>query len=149
MQTGVHIKNGVLAGLAAFGGLLTESLGGWDMTLQALAAFMAVDYCTGLAAGALKRSNNTAGGGLESRAGFLGLVRKGAILLLVFLGAMLDQVTGSGCIRPAVCCFFIANEGLSILENLGLLGVPYPRALRDVLEALGKQGDGDSRKKGK
>lgn len=141
MQTGIQIKNGVLAGLAALGGLLIDSLGGWDMTLQALVAFMAADYGTGLAVGALKRSSKTPGGGLESRAGFLGLVRKGAILLLVFLGAMLDQVTGGGCIRPAVCCFFIANEGISVLENLGLLGVPYPQVLRGMLEALGKQGD--------
>lgn len=136
------MKKGVMAGIAALGGLVIRALGGWDGALQVLVAFMAVDYATGLlVAGVFKRSGKTKGGGLESRAGFLGLLRKGAILLLVFLGSLLDTLPGGGFIRPAVCCFFIANEGLSVLENLGLMGVPYPAFLRNMLEALRKQGD--------
>ena len=60
---------------------------------------------------------------------------------LVFLGTLLDSLPGGGFIRPAVCCFFISNEGLSVLENLGLMGVPYPAFLRDMLETLRGKGD--------
>ncbi len=128
----------ILALLAAAGGVVIQALGGWDGALQGLVAFMAADYVTGLVvAGVFRRSGKTEGGGLESRAGFLGLVRKGGILLLVFLGTLLP---GGGFVRPAVCCFFMANEGLSILENLGLMGVPYPRFLRDMLESLREKG---------
>lgn len=131
----------ILALLAAAGGVVIQALGGWDGALQGLVAFMAADYVTGLVvAGVFRRSGKTEGGGLGSRAGFLGLVRKGGILLLVFLGTLLDSLPGGGFVRPAVCCFFMANEGLSILENLGLMGVPYPRFLRDMLESLREKG---------
>ena len=131
----------ILALLAAAGGVVIQALGGWDGALQGLVAFMAADYVTGLVvAGVFRRSGKTEGGGLESRAGFLGLVRKGGFLLLVFLGPRLVSLPGGGFVRPAVCCFFMANEGLSILENLGLMGVPYPRFLRDMLESLREKG---------
>lgn len=149
MDTAIHIKNTVLAGLAAAGGFLVSALGGWDVTLQVLVGFMAADYITGLVvAGVFHNSGKTENGALESRAGFKGLVRKCGILLLVFLAVMLDRATGYGFIRPAVCLFFIANEGLSILENLGLMGVPYPAFLKNMLEALKKQGD-DGKTNGK
>lgn len=132
----------ILALLAAAGGVVIQALGGWDGALQGLVAFMAADYVTGLVvAGVFRRSGKTEGGGLESRAGFLGLVRKGGILLLVFLGTLLDSLPGGGFVRPAVCCFFMANEGLSILENLGLMGVRYPRFLREMLEVMGEDAD--------
>ena len=138
----IQIKNTALAVLAAVGGAAAQALGGWDMALQVLVGFMAADYLTGLlVAGVFKRSLKTPGGAISSRAGFLGLLRKGAVLLVVFLGTLLDSLPGGGFIRPAVCCFFIANEGLSILENLGLMGVPCPAFLRNALEALRKQGD--------
>ncbi len=132
----------VLAFTCTAGGILIKALGGWDGALQLLVACMAVDYVTGLmVAGVFKRSSKTEGGGLESRVGFRGLLRKGAILLLVFLGTLLDGLPGGGFVRPAMCCFFVANEGLSVLENLGLMGVPYPAFLRDMLETLRKKGE--------
>lgn len=137
-----QIKNAVLAALAALGGIAAQALGGWDVLLQVLVGFMSTDYLTGLiVAGCFHRSGKTSGGALSSRAGFLGLMRKCSVLLLVLLAVLLDQAAGSSLIRPAVCVFFIANEGLSVLENLGLMGVPYPRFLRDMLEALRDQGD--------
>ncbi len=140
--TGNQIKNLVLTGFAALSATVAQALGGWDMLLQVLVGFMAADYLTGLTvAGCFRRSGKTPGGALSSRAGFLGLVRKCSVLLLVLLAVLLDRATGSEWIRPAVCMFFIANEGLSILENLGLMGVPYPQFLRNMLEALQEQGD--------
>lgn len=144
------LKNIVLGGLSVAGSLLLRALGGWDGTLFALMAFMGMDYLTGLVlAGVFKRSPKTEGGAIESRAGFKGLVRKCCILLLVFLGVVLDRMLGTVIVRPAVCLFFTANEGISILENLGLMGVPYPKFLSDMLERLRQSGDsGENIKKG-
>lgn len=77
------------------------------------------------------------------RAAFRGACKKGAELALVLLAVRLDALTGVGqYVRMAVLMFFIGNEGLSVLENLGLMGVPYPRFLREALEALRDRGDG-------
>lgn len=143
-----HIKNVVLAAIAAAGAVVAEHLGGWDVALQVLVVFMAADYLTGLiVAGVFKRSAKSESGALESRAGFKGLVRKGSILLLVYLAVLLDKATSAEYIRTAVCFFFIANEGLSILENLGLMGVPYPAFLKNMLQALREKNDGAEEKK--
>lgn len=137
-----QMKTLILAVLASLGGMLVEALGGWDMTLKALLCFMAADYGTGLLlAGVFRRSPKTQAGALSSSAGFRGLLRKGCILLLVLMAVLLDQAAGTGCIRTAVCLFFMANEGLSVLENLGLMGVPYPAFLRNMLEALRQKSD--------
>ena len=141
------IKNAVLAALAAAGSLLANALGGWDAALELLAVCMAVDYATGmLVAGVFRRSGKTESGALDSRAGFKGLCRKGAQLLVVLVAARLDTLLGGGYTRTAVILFFIGNEGLSILENLGLMGVPYPASLERALSALrdkGEKGPGD------
>ncbi len=147
METATRLKNMFLGALAVAGGALSNLLGGWDITLQALLCCMAVDYITGLiVAGVFHNSGKTRTGALESRAGFKGLCRKCAVLLLVFLAALVDRYTGHSFVRPAVCMFFIANEGLSILENIGLMGVPYPAFLENMLEALKKQGNDGNRK---
>ena len=78
---------------------------------------------------------------LESRAGFKGLCKKMAVLLVVWMAVMLDGVTGSTFIRTAVCLFFIANEGLSILENFAVMGVPFPKFLKDMLEIMQETAD--------
>ena len=84
MNQSFFTKTTILAALSTAGAALAQALGGWDGALQGLVAFMAADYVTGLVvAGVFRRSGKTEGGGLESHAGFLGLVRKGGILLLV------------------------------------------------------------------
>lgn len=143
MENVVHIKNAVLAALAAFGTFVANALGGWDAALQVLIGLMAADYVTGLiVAGVFKRSGKSETGALESRAGFKGIVRKCTILMLVWVATMLDRLTGAAYIRTAVCLFFIGNEGLSILENTALMGVPYPAFVRNALEAMRDKGDG-------
>ncbi len=153
MERMVSAKNAVLAGASTLGGWLLSALGGWDAALAVLLGFMAADYLTGwIVAGVFHRSEKSESGALESRAGFKGLVRKGGILLVVFLGVLLDRAVGTGFIRPAVCLFFTANEGLSVLENLGLMGVPYPAFLRNmlgVLKSRGDQGEPDGKEGGK
>lgn len=138
----VHIKNGVLAALAAVGTFVAHALGGWDAAMQILVALMAADYLTGvLVAAVWKRSNKSETGALDSKAGFKGLLKKGMILLLVWLGVLLDKAMGASYIRTAVVLFFVGNEGLSLLENLGLMGVPFPAFLKAALEALRDKGD--------
>ena len=136
------IKNGILAGLAVFGSFATNALGGWDASLQVLIALMVADYITGvLVAAVWHNSSKSSSGALNSVAGFKGVLKKGMILVLVWLGVLLDHATGANYIRTAVVLFFIGNEGISLLENLGLMGVPYPTFLKKALEALHDQGD--------
>jgi toxin secretion/phage lysis holin len=132
-----QIKNAVLAVVASVGSFVANQLGGWDAALQALVGFMAADYITGLiVAGVFKRSGKSEGGALDSRAGFKGIVKKCAVLVLVWMGAIMDGVIGADYIRTAVTLFFIANEALSVIENIGLMGVPYPPFLKSALEAI-------------
>lgn len=136
------IKNGILAGLAVFGSFAANALGGWDASLQVLIAMMVADYITGvLVAAVWHKSSKSSSGTLNSVSGFKGLLKKCAILALVWIGVLLDNATGANYIRTAVVLFFIGNEGISLLENLGLMGVPYPAFLRKALEALHDRGD--------
>lgn len=136
------IKNGILAGLAVFGSFAANALGGWDASLQVLIALMVADYITGvLVAAVWHKSSKSSSGTLNSVAGFKGILKKCAILLLVWIGVLLDQAIGSAYARTAVVLFFVGNEGISLLENLGLMGVPFPAFLQRALEALRDKGD--------
>lgn len=136
------IKNGILAGLAVFGSFAANALGGLDASLQVLIALMVADYITGvLVAAVWHKSSKSSSGTLNSVAGFKGILKKCMILLLVWIGVLLDNATGANYIRTAVVLFFVGNEGISLLENLGLMGVPFPAFLRRALEALRDHGD--------
>ena len=136
------IKNGVLAAFAFIGSFAANALGGWDAAMQVLVALMVADYLTGvLVAAVWHKSSKSSSGTLNSVAGFKGILKKCMILLLVWIGALLDQALGSAYARTAVVLFFVGNEGISLLENLGLMGVPYPTFLKKALEALHDQGD--------
>lgn len=137
-----HTKNMILAAAATAGSVVAHALGGWDGALALLLAMMAADFLTGwLVAAVWKKSNKSATGALDSRAGWKGLCRKGVVLILVWVGVKLDKALGIGYVRTAVCLFFAGNEGLSLLENLGLMGVPFPKFLKNALEALRDKGD--------
>lgn len=141
MEQIFNLKTGFLAVAAGIGSVCAQQLGGWDAMLRVLVVLMAVDYLTGLlVASVFKRSNKSENGALDSRAGFRGLCKKGVILLLVWVGVLLDGATGAAYIRTALVLFFAGNEGLSLLENVGLMGVPYPPFLRNALETLQKKG---------
>lgn len=128
---------------AAAVGAVAGWFGKWDATLTILAILMAVDYVSGLMVAACGRSPKTAAGGLSSRAGFVGIARKGFIMLIVLLAALLDRAAGgTQAFRTGAAMYYIANEGLSILENAALLDVPFPAKLKGALEEL----KSDSRK---
>lgn len=121
--------------VGALVGFVTKS---WTPMLTALAVLMTVDYISGLIVAACHRSPNTEGGGLSSEAGFIGLAKKGFILILILLATVLDGLIGenTSVFQSSLTLYYIANEGLSILENAGLMGVKYPEKLRKALEAM-------------
>lgn len=116
---------------AAVGGWLGYFLGGCDGLLYALLAFVVVDYITGVMCAI---SDHT----LSSKVGFKGICRKVLIFLLVGIANILDvQVIGTGSVlRTAIIFFYISNEGVSLLENAGHLGLPIPEKMKDVLQQL-------------
>lgn len=124
---------------AAIGGWLGWFLGGCDGLLFALVAFVAVDYATGVMCAVTDRK-------LSSGVGFKGIFKKVLIFMLVGIGNILDvQVVGSGSVmRTAVIFFYISNEGVSLLENAGHLGLPIPEKMKEILEQLhSRDGKGD------
>ena len=136
------IKNCVLAVMATVGGFVSHALGGWDAMMKLLVALMALDFLTGwLVAGVWQRSNKSESGALDSKASFRGIIKKGMIILVVWVSVLLDDAIGATYVRNAVVLFFVGNEGLSLLENLGLMGVPFPAFLKQALEALHERGN--------
>lgn len=141
-----ELKAYVLGACALLGGLFGQLFGGWTAALGTLIFCMAVDYVTGLiVAGVFHTSDKTPGGGLESRAGWKGLCRKGVTLLIVLVASRVDRALGTAFVRDAVIIGYVANEVISIIENAGLMGVPIPDALVQAIDALqGKDRYGDS-----
>ena len=137
-----RIKEILTAGVGALGGLTSWLYGGFGDAMLVLIVFMALDYMTGLiVAGVFHKSSKSETGALESKAGWKGLCRKGMTLGIVMMAALLDRVMGTAYIRDAVVVGFIFNESLSILENAGLMGVSYPRALKNALDLLNQKGE--------
>jgi len=134
------VKKGVFAAAAGtMGTIAAELLGGWDAPAQTLVLFMAVDYISGvIVAGVFHNSGKSKDGMLDSRAGFKGLFKKGIILCMVLIAHRLDITFGTNMVRNTVIIGYICNEGLSIVENAGLMGVPVPKVLLDSIEVLRK-----------
>lgn len=131
------MKNIFITIVGTVGSLIASFFGGWTEALTTLLIFMLIDYVTGLlVAGVFHKSMKTESGALESRAGFKGLCRKGAILLFVLIGYRLDLVVGTSYIRDAVCIAFVANELISIVENAGLMGIPIPTVITKAIDVL-------------
>ena len=117
--------------LAAIGGWLGWFLGGADGFLYALIVFVAIDYITGVMCAIVDHK-------LSSEVGFKGICKKVLIFMMVGIGNIIDvQVLGqAGVLRTAVIFFYLSNEGVSMLENAGHLGLPIPAKLKDILEQL-------------
>lgn len=127
----------IVRGLGTASGVLVGLLGGWDIMLRVLCAFMVLDYLTGLIVGITGHSRKTETGKLDSGVGLTGILKKLLMLMIVVMAVYLDMLIGHGSVlRSMVIMFFVANEGLSILENVGLMGVRLPEKLTDALEKL-------------
>ena len=141
-MSGTTIKNIILLLFSAIGSFIAEHLGGFDALMKALLMFMLVDYITGLAVAFIfHKSTKTKNGGASSLVGFKGIVKKICMLMLVGLAVELDKIIGVDYTRTLAILFFIGNEGLSVLENMGLMGVPYPAFMHKALEAMKEKGD--------
>ena len=123
--------NGIQLVFAVIGGWLGWFLGECDGLMYALIAFVIADYVTGVMCAVSDKQ-------LSSEVGFKGICRKVLIFVLVGMANILDMhVIGTGCVlRTAVLFFYISNEGVSVLENAGHLGLPVPARMLNVLEQL-------------
>ena len=125
------------------GAVISSVFGGWSVALTTLCIFMLVDYVTGIiVAGVFRKSSKSETGGLESRAGFKGLMKKGMTLAVVVVAYRLDLMLGTDYIRNIVIIAFSANELISITENAGLMGVPMPTAITKAIDLLKERGEG-------
>lgn len=110
-------------------------IGGFDIAIQSLLIVMVVDYLTGITSAIYNKE-------LSSKIGFKGIIKKFSYLCVVALSVVIDNLTGqSGLIRTLVIYFFVANDGLSIIENMAEMGVKLPQKLIDSLEQIRKKGE--------
>lgn len=112
---------------------LVYLLGGFDVSLMALVIAIVLDYISGVLKAYVTKE-------LSSKVGLKGIIKKVGVLLVVMLAVIIDNVTGgTGAIRTLVIYYFVANEGLSVIENLGQAGVPIPQSIKKALKALKKE----------
>lgn len=121
---------------AAMGGALGAVMGGFDGFLYALIVFVVVDYMTGVMVGILNKE-------LSSQIGFRGIFKKVVIFSLVAVVHIIDThvIQNGSVLRTTVIFFYLSNEGISILENAALIGLPIPKKMKDVLEQLKENED--------
>lgn len=110
-------------------GAVVSFLGGFDILLQTLLIFIVIDYLTGLIKAGIEHK-------LSSKIGFKGIVKKIMMIILVGVAFQLDKTFNTEQLRNMVVAFYIANEGLSILENSIKLGLPIPEKVKIILEEL-------------
>ena len=117
--------------VAAIGTGVTWLLGTWDTALIVLVSFMALDYLTGVLRAWINKE-------VSSDIGLKGIARKTVIFIVLIVAVLLDRLlnTGTWVFRTLICYFYIANEGISLLENCAGLGLPIPEKLKDALVQL-------------
>lgn len=108
-------------------------IGGFDVAMACLLIAIVLDYISGI----IKAYETKT---LSSQIGLRGILKKVGVLLVVMLSVLIDRVAGeTGAIRTLVIYYFVANEGLSIVENLAQAGVPIPQSIKKALKALKKE----------
>jgi toxin secretion/phage lysis holin len=129
--------NTVSVAAGVIGGTLVKMLGGFDITLRALVVMIALDYISGVVKAVSRKQ-------LSSEAGFKGILRKITILLVVAASVVIEELLGGGtAVREIVIMFYIANEGISLLENAASVSGHIPQKLKDILFQLrGGEDDG-------
>ena len=145
------VKEKILQALAAIGGAIASFFCGIPPIMWVLVAVMSLDYVTGLMCGIMGVSEKTPHGHLASSEAFKGLMKKILIILVVCLAALLDHAVTLGAgvefvaVTGATCLWFIASEGISILENVVRMGVPVPAILTRALELMKQRGESDEK----
>ena len=127
------MKFDISAIMATIGTIFIWLIGGFDIAMQCLLIAIAIDYISGLIKAYVTKT-------LDSKIGFKGILKKVGVLCIVCLAVLIDRLTGeSGAIRTLVIYYFVANEGLSVLENLSIAGLPIPQSIKKALQALKKE----------
>lgn len=119
-------------------GIIFSALGGHDILLHILIALVVIDYCSGIAVGIKNRE-------LSSKVSFNGLIKKAFIFSVIYMSNLADTATGAETFRNVAVMFYISNEGISVLENLGKIGVKYPPKIKDFLVQLGDEESDNSK----
>lgn len=135
-ENGIELKLLIGSTVSVAMTTITAWIGGWDLALKILFCMIVIDYTTGLMKGA-------AGQGLSSAVGTKGLLKKATIFIIVLLAHLIDQVAlnSTPLFRTGAAYFYIANEGISILENATALGVPVPKFISKILMIMKEQND--------
>lgn len=127
----MNVQMAIKAGAACICAVMTRLFGGFDTVLTVLISLLIIDYVTGVSAAIFLKE-------LSSKAGFAGILKKACILCIVAAAHLVSEVVSMPEMRSMVIGFYIANEGISIIENAGLLGVPMPEKLTEILKQLKK-----------
>lgn len=128
------MENTIKLIVAFLGTAFTFLLGKWDTPLIVLIVFMVLDYITGIMCAFLQKE-------LCSEVGFKGISKKVAIFIILIISVLLDRLLNTDALifRTMVCYFYIANEGISIIENCVQIGIPVPSALKNALVKIKKE----------
>ena len=134
------LKSSICTIIGIIGAYIASLFGGWTQGLTTLVIFIAVDYLTGVAvAGFFRSSTKSDSGGLSSAAGFRGLIKKIAILAVVVIAHRLDIMINVSYIRNTAIIGFCVNELISVVENLGLMGVKFPPVIAKAIDILNER----------
>jgi len=144
------IENVLRVGAAAVG-FIAGLYGGWSEAMTVLVVMMVVDYVLGCACALMGKSPKTETGHFWSKVAAVGILKKGVIMLVVLVAIQLDKAISLGggtaptgvMFQSAATFFYIANEGMSILENAALIGVPVPKRIKKMLEVMREENDDD------
>lgn len=141
----------IMEALAAAAGAVASFFCGLPPIIWILLSVITLDYVTGIICGIMGKSPKTENGGLSSKEAFQGLLRKALILFVVLLAALLDRAVSLSAeiefaaVSGATCLWFIASEGMSVLENAAAMGVPIPKVLLNILEIFRSKGGDDEK----
>ncbi len=119
-----------------FGALVTTLYGEWTHALNVLLIAMAIDYVTGVLAAAVSKKKC-----IDYKVGAKGIAKKTTILLIVAVGHLADEVLGTNIVMMAITYAYLANEGLSIIENAEVIGVPVPNVVKMAYQTIGEKGN--------
>lgn len=123
--------------LTAFIGTgMSAFFGGWNSEMTTLLIFMIVDYALGILTGVLGKSPKTKNGGLSSSYGWVGALKKVVSLVMIALAHRVDMITGGDLFKIAITTGYLVNELVSIVENAGILGIPMPEVVTQMIDVL-------------
>lgn len=130
-----------MGGASIILGFFSSFLGGFDTILKCMLLLMLLDILAGVVSAALFNSSKYSKNGITSNALMQGAVRKIMMLCIVGVGVIIDEILGSNYVRNCVVLYFIGTEGVSLLEHMVHMNVPFPKFVKDVLTTILEQAD--------